>query len=71
MSRNFVPALLVIGVGVFTGYYTFQPTFQQLQYEREHARKTSPSSGSFASKQNPDAPAKADFDQDPPKSTTQ
>ncbi|KAJ5776187.1 uncharacterized protein N7511_001198 [Penicillium nucicola] len=34
MSRNFVPALLAIGVGVFTGYYTFQPTFQQMQHEK-------------------------------------
>ncbi|KAJ5688748.1 hypothetical protein N7462_003140 [Penicillium macrosclerotiorum] len=34
MSRNFLPVVLAIGVGVFTGYYTFQPTFQQLAAER-------------------------------------
>ncbi|KAJ5773026.1 hypothetical protein N7457_007922 [Penicillium paradoxum] len=70
MSRNFVPALLAIGVGVFTGYYTFQPTFQQLQYEKDHSQKTTPPSGSFAPKQNTDDFPKATFEQDP-KPTTQ
>ncbi|KAJ5595962.1 hypothetical protein N7450_002420 [Penicillium hetheringtonii] len=36
MSRNFLPVALAIGVGVFTGYYTFQPTFQQLAIEKVH-----------------------------------
>ncbi|CAI7644712.1 unnamed protein product [Penicillium glandicola] len=67
MSRNFVPALFAIGVGIFTGYYTFQPTFQQLQYEKEHAKKTS---DPVALKQDINAATTADFQQDP-KSTTQ
>ncbi|KAJ5129415.1 uncharacterized protein N7515_005454 [Penicillium bovifimosum] len=70
MSRNFVPALLAIGVGVFTGYYTFQPTFQQLQYEKEHAQKTSPLSDTLAPKQDTGVAANAKSHQDP-KSTTQ
>ncbi|OQE16376.1 hypothetical protein PENSTE_c024G06761 [Penicillium steckii] len=36
MSRNFLPVALAIGVGVFTGYYTFQPTFQQMAIEKAH-----------------------------------
>ncbi|KAJ6072755.1 hypothetical protein N7467_010840 [Penicillium canescens] len=57
MSRNFVPALLAIGVGVFTGYYTFQPTFQQLQYEKANAnRQPTTLSDLSASKQKADAP---------------
>ncbi|KAH8699259.1 hypothetical protein BGW36DRAFT_377603 [Talaromyces proteolyticus] len=32
--RGLVPATVAIGVGVFTGYYTFQPAFQQLQTEK-------------------------------------
>ncbi|KAJ5105798.1 hypothetical protein NUU61_003145 [Penicillium alfredii] len=68
MSRNFLPAVLAIGVGVFTGtisidtqlpsvdraaltapilllsdtgYYTFQPAFQQLEFEKANARQSS------------------------------
>ncbi|OQE88298.1 hypothetical protein PENNAL_c0017G02151 [Penicillium nalgiovense] len=70
MSRNFFPALFAIGVGVFTGYYTFQPTFKQLQYEQQQAQKASPPSDSVALKQNTNSPTKAEFKQDP-KSTTQ
>ncbi|KAJ6128632.1 hypothetical protein N7471_009849 [Penicillium samsonianum] len=70
MSRNFFPAIFAIGVGVFTGYYTFQPTFQQLQYEKEHAQKTSPPSDPLALNQNTDALPKASSQQDP-KSATQ
>ncbi|OQE47488.1 hypothetical protein PENCOP_c001G07882 [Penicillium coprophilum] len=70
MSRNFFPALCAIGVGVFTGYYTFQPTFQQLQYQKEQAQKTSPPSDPAALKQDTKTPVKGDFQQDP-KSTTQ
>ncbi|KAJ5317052.1 hypothetical protein N7508_001560, partial [Penicillium antarcticum] len=55
MSRNFVPALLAIGVGVFTGYYTFQPTFQQLQHEKANAnRQPSGLSSLSASKEKSD-----------------
>ncbi|KAJ5478787.1 hypothetical protein N7530_004296 [Penicillium desertorum] len=70
MSRNFFPALFAIGVGVFTGYYTFQPTFQQLQYEKQQAQKASLPSESAALKQDTNAPTKAEFQEDP-KSTTQ
>ncbi|GLI76303.1 hypothetical protein PoHVEF18_004574 [Penicillium ochrochloron] len=35
MSRNFFPVVMAIGVGVFTGYYTFQPTFQQMAIEKD------------------------------------
>ncbi|KAF4214006.1 hypothetical protein CNMCM5878_009756 [Aspergillus fumigatiaffinis] len=37
MSRNFIPAALAIGVGILTGYYTFQPALQELQIEK-HSR---------------------------------
>ncbi|KAJ5603651.1 hypothetical protein N7537_006607 [Penicillium hordei] len=69
MSRNFFPAIFAIGVGIFTGYYTFQPTFQQLQYERQHAQKTSAPSDPTALKQDTNAPTKSETQQDP-KSTT-
>ncbi|CAI7573774.1 hypothetical protein N7533_005068 [Penicillium manginii] len=36
MSRNFIPVALAIGVGVYTGYYTFQPAFQELAAEKTH-----------------------------------
>ncbi|KAL1850890.1 hypothetical protein Plec18167_002628 [Paecilomyces lecythidis] len=32
--RGFFPAVVAIGVGVLTGYYTFQPAFQQLSAEK-------------------------------------
>ncbi|KAJ5549956.1 hypothetical protein N7535_002102 [Penicillium sp. DV-2018c] len=70
MSRNFVPALLAIGVGVFTGYYTFQPTFQQLQYEKELAQKNPHLSDSLPPKQDTGVAANANSPQNP-KSTTQ
>ncbi|KAF3388867.1 hypothetical protein F1880_003883, partial [Penicillium rolfsii] len=35
MSRNFFPVVMAIGVGIFTGYYTFQPTFQQMAIEKD------------------------------------
>ncbi|CRL22129.1 unnamed protein product [Penicillium camemberti] len=59
MSRNFFPAIFAIG-----------PTFQQLQYERQHAQKTSHPSDPVGLKQDTNSPTKADFQQDP-KSTTQ
>ncbi|KAI3223038.1 uncharacterized protein N7518_005032 [Penicillium psychrosexuale] len=65
MSRNLFPAIFAIGVGVFTSYYTFQPTFQQLQYERQQSQKTSPPSDPVALKQDTSALTKADFQQDP------
>ncbi|GIJ88947.1 hypothetical protein Asppvi_007875 [Aspergillus pseudoviridinutans] len=34
MSRNFIPAALAIGMGILTGYYTFQPALQELQIEK-------------------------------------
>ncbi|KAL2872784.1 uncharacterized protein BJX67DRAFT_340346 [Aspergillus lucknowensis] len=35
MSRNFIPAVLAIGMGIATGYYTFQPALRDLQDEGE------------------------------------
>ncbi|KAJ9224710.1 hypothetical protein DTO271D3_6227 [Paecilomyces variotii] len=32
--RGFFPAAIAIAVGVVTGYYTFQPAFQQLEAEK-------------------------------------
>jgi hypothetical protein len=46
MSRNFFPVVMAIGVGVFTGYYTFQPTFQQLAAEKAPVVQPSTTSGS-------------------------
>ncbi|KAE8147759.1 hypothetical protein BDV25DRAFT_142451 [Aspergillus avenaceus] len=34
MSRNHIPALVAIGVGIFTGYYTFQPSLKELQVDK-------------------------------------
>ncbi|PYH70264.1 uncharacterized protein BO88DRAFT_403892 [Aspergillus vadensis CBS 113365] len=34
MSRNWIPALMAIGMGVWTGYYTFQPALRELQSEK-------------------------------------
>ncbi|KAJ5089748.1 hypothetical protein N7532_008432 [Penicillium argentinense] len=41
MSRNLFPVVIAIGVGVFTGYYTFQPSFQQLAIDKAHGGKPS------------------------------
>ncbi|KAJ5643389.1 uncharacterized protein N7484_005896 [Penicillium longicatenatum] len=38
MSRNFITAALTIGVGVFTGYYTFQPALQELAVQKAHGQ---------------------------------
>ncbi|KAJ5226026.1 hypothetical protein N7468_007251 [Penicillium chermesinum] len=48
MSRNLIPAVLAIGVGVFTGYYTFQPAFQEIAIERAHGNSPSNPSNSPA-----------------------
>jgi len=32
--RGLVPAVMAIGVGIFTGYYAFKPAFQELDVER-------------------------------------
>ncbi|KAK1143495.1 hypothetical protein N8T08_006301 [Aspergillus melleus] len=34
MSRNFFPALMAIGMGVWTGYYAFNPALRELQSEQ-------------------------------------
>ncbi|KAL5003552.1 hypothetical protein BDV10DRAFT_180667 [Aspergillus recurvatus] len=31
MSRNFIPVVLAIAMGIGTGYYTFQPALRELQ----------------------------------------
>ncbi|KAF7131267.1 hypothetical protein CNMCM5793_004372 [Aspergillus hiratsukae] len=41
MSRNFIPAALAIGMGILTGYYTFQPALQELQTEKRKPQSTS------------------------------
>ncbi|EYE97755.1 uncharacterized protein EURHEDRAFT_375575 [Aspergillus ruber CBS 135680] len=38
MSRNFIPAVLAIGMGVFTGYYTFQPALKDLEHEKNFSK---------------------------------
>ncbi|KAE8349357.1 hypothetical protein BDV28DRAFT_141416 [Aspergillus coremiiformis] len=40
MSRNWIPALVAIGVGVFSGYYTFQPVLKELQTEETSSRRS-------------------------------
>ncbi|GKZ17660.1 hypothetical protein AbraIFM66951_011771 [Aspergillus brasiliensis] len=42
MSRNWIPALMAIGMGVWTGYYTFQPALRELQSDKT-APQTLPS----------------------------
>ncbi|KAJ5856090.1 uncharacterized protein N7529_010034 [Penicillium soppii] len=69
MSRNFIPALFAIGVGVFSGYYTFNPTFQQLQYEKSQASKSSSPSEPSASQKGPEPSSQASSEQGPKSST--
>ncbi|PWY89572.1 hypothetical protein BO94DRAFT_534351 [Aspergillus sclerotioniger CBS 115572] len=40
MSRNWVPALMAIGMGVWTGYYSFQPALRDLQSEKGNGPQT-------------------------------
>ncbi|KAF7593725.1 hypothetical protein BBP40_011017 [Aspergillus hancockii] len=42
MSRNWIPALVAIGVGVFTGYYTFQPALKELQNDKVTSQRAQP-----------------------------
>ncbi|KAL5338828.1 hypothetical protein BJX70DRAFT_398387 [Aspergillus crustosus] len=35
MSRNFLPPLVAILVGIGSGYYAFQPSFRDIQIEKE------------------------------------
>ncbi|KAJ5826222.1 hypothetical protein N7474_003360 [Penicillium riverlandense] len=51
MSRNFVPAALSIGVGIFTeppstkigtGYYIFQPAIRELEAEKSKTHQSPP-----------------------------
>ncbi|KAF7172874.1 hypothetical protein CNMCM5623_004984 [Aspergillus felis] len=53
MSRNFIPAALAIGMGILTGYYTFQPALQELQTE-----KRKPQSHELASNEASDSRVK-------------
>ncbi|KAE8336356.1 hypothetical protein BDV24DRAFT_141855 [Aspergillus arachidicola] len=39
MSRNWIPALVAVGVGVFSGYYTFQPLLKDLQMEKAGSQR--------------------------------
>ncbi|GES57174.1 hypothetical protein ANI_1_220024 [Aspergillus terreus] len=39
MSRNWFPAIMAIGMGVFTGYYTFQPALKELQVEKGQGQR--------------------------------
>ncbi|KAJ5716117.1 hypothetical protein N7493_008028 [Penicillium malachiteum] len=57
MSRNFITGAATIVVGVFTGYYTFQPAFQELAIQRAHGIQPGSSPDNSASKQNTDSPA--------------
>ncbi|ODM16055.1 hypothetical protein SI65_08489 [Aspergillus cristatus] len=38
MGRNFIPVVLAIGMGVFTGYYTFQPALKDLQHDKNFSK---------------------------------
>ncbi|KAL4893170.1 hypothetical protein BDV59DRAFT_202141 [Aspergillus ambiguus] len=60
MSRNWFPALIAIGMGVFTGYYTFQPALKELQVEKDQSLRGHP----HASGQQ--APSGTDVAQKPP-----
>ncbi|KAJ5627074.1 hypothetical protein N7528_004501 [Penicillium herquei] len=57
MSRNFITGAATIVVGVFTGYYTFQPAFQELAIQRAHGIQPGSSPDTSASKQNADSSA--------------
>ncbi|KAJ5646984.1 hypothetical protein N7490_003356 [Penicillium lividum] len=51
MSRNFFTAVVTIGVGVFTGYYTFQPALQEFAVQKAHGQQTGSSPDASATKQ--------------------
>ncbi|KAF9883569.1 hypothetical protein FE257_003168 [Aspergillus nanangensis] len=42
MSRNWFPALMAIGMGVFSGYYAFQPALKELQTEKDQSHRVQP-----------------------------
>ncbi|KAL4870127.1 hypothetical protein BDV12DRAFT_166645 [Aspergillus spectabilis] len=54
MSRNFLPPLLAILVGIGTGYYAFQPAFRDLQREKGIALGSGSQSAAPAQAQSPD-----------------
>jgi hypothetical protein len=58
-----------LGLFLSTGYYTFNPTFQQLQYEKGQARKSSSPSDLSTPSQGADVSAQASSEKDPKSST--
>ncbi|KAJ5792544.1 uncharacterized protein N7503_008522 [Penicillium pulvis] len=56
MSRNFITAALTIGVGVFTGYYTFQPALQELAVQKAHGQVPGSSPNSSATQKDTETP---------------
>ncbi|KAJ6010855.1 hypothetical protein N7451_002267 [Penicillium sp. IBT 35674x] len=56
MSRNFITAALTIGVGVFTGYYTFQPALQELAVQKAHGQVSASSPNASAIQKDIDTP---------------
>ncbi|PLN81020.1 hypothetical protein BDW42DRAFT_194048 [Aspergillus taichungensis] len=65
MGRNFFPAVFAIGMGIVSGYYTFQPSFQELQIEREHSQRPNTTAGQSADQKtaaanSPQTPTKED-----------
>ncbi|KAJ5539538.1 hypothetical protein N7513_007870 [Penicillium frequentans] len=56
MSRNFITAALTIGVGVFTGYYTFQPALQELAVQKAHGQVPGSSPNPSATQKDTDTP---------------
>ncbi|PWY74402.1 hypothetical protein BO70DRAFT_364363 [Aspergillus heteromorphus CBS 117.55] len=60
MSRNLFPAVLAIGLGVWTGFHTFQPAFQEAQEakDRESVRTqhAEPSQGQKTDHDQPSKP---------------
>ncbi|KAL4754668.1 hypothetical protein BDW72DRAFT_189960 [Aspergillus terricola var. indicus] len=51
MSRNFIPVVLAVAMGVGTGYYTFQPALRELQSNKGIITKSPPGSQSLPAAQ--------------------
>ncbi|KAL4741541.1 hypothetical protein BDV11DRAFT_182858 [Aspergillus similis] len=51
MSRNFIPVVLAVAMGVGTGYYTFQPALRELQSSKGNIARSPPGSQSLPAAQ--------------------
>ncbi|PLB40210.1 uncharacterized protein BDW47DRAFT_123720 [Aspergillus candidus] len=64
MGRNLFPAVFAIGMGIVSGYYTFQPSFQELQSERENTQRPNTTTGQSLDQKTAAAPSPAPTKED-------